>query len=125
MTDLFENWCLVRYFLKKPELFDTDEKKEEVSKQEYGDKLCIHAVNLVDKSIGRYLFKIIKETENTSLLKNKFQGRHLPIITTVTFPCFQLFTGCSGKTKIICCSCKVPLCFNTKRNCFYDFHHCR
>lgn len=30
--------------------------------------------------------------------------------------------GCSYKTNIICCKCRVSLCLNLKRNCFKEYH---
>lgn len=45
---------------------------------------------------------------------------HLPVTTEKFHRCKK--PECKGKTKFSCCKCKVHLCLDKKKNCFYAYH---
>lgn len=45
---------------------------------------------------------------------------HLPVVTEKYSRCKK--PACKGKTKYSCCKCKVHLCLDKFKNCFFDYH---
>lgn len=127
MEDLTEHWCLIKYFTenKNYEIFGKDEV--------YNNKLIVPLTHSMNKEQGEYLYfdLINKYSENKSwkrehIMKSSldfinFNAEHLPRIKSGGFS-LCLSPGCKQKTKVICCSCNIPLCLSNRKNCFLDFH---
>lgn len=62
---------------------------------------------------------------NLESMESRFDGRDHWLIRDMSIKsqrqCFR--EKCKGRTNNMCCKCKVYLCFNQQKNCFYTFHN--